>query len=66
MTSDNEEKKTIDELLAALDQEMAWFHGEEFQLEQARERFLKVKDLAEEAERQLLEMKNEVEVLGGE
>ena len=61
--SKDDGQKTIDELLSALDQEMAWFHGEEFQLEQARERFLKVKDLAEEAERQLLEMKNEIEVL---
>lgn len=64
--SKDDGQKTIDELLAELDQEMAWFHGEEFQLEQARERFLKVKSLAEEAERQLLEMKNEIEVLGSE
>ena len=64
--SKDDEQKTIDELLAALDQEIAWFHGEEFQLEQARERFLKVKGLAEEAEQQLLAMKNEIEVLSSE
>ena len=58
--------RTIDELLAALDKEVAWFHGEDFQLEQARQRFLAVKELAEQAEKQLLEMKNEIELLTGD
>lgn len=55
---------TINELLEQLDKEMAWFHGDEFRLEEARERFLAVKKLAEQAEEQLLNIKNEIEVLG--
>ena len=53
---------TINELLEQLDKEMAWFHSDEFQLEE--ERFLAVKKLAEQAEEQLLNIKNEIEVLG--
>lgn len=55
---------TINELLEQLDKEMAWFHSDEFQLEEARERFLAVKKLAGQAEEQLLNIKNEIEVLG--
>ena len=55
---------TINQLLEQLDKEMAWFHSDEFQLEEARERFLAVKKLAEQAEEQLLNIKNEIEVLG--
>lgn len=55
---------TINELLEQLDKEMAWFHSDEFLLEEARERFLAVKKLAEQAEEQLLNIKNEIEVLG--
>ena len=42
---------------------MAWFHSDEFRLEEARERFLAVKKLAEQAEERLLNMKNEIELL---
>lgn len=59
-------EQTIDELLAQLDQEMAWFHGESFRLEEARERFLRVKTLAEQAEQQLLSMKHDIELLSEE
>lgn len=55
---------TINELLEQLDKEMAWFHSDEFRLEEARERFLAVKKLAGQAEEQLLNIKNEIEVLG--
>ena len=47
---------TINELLEQLDKEMAWFHSDEFRLEEARERFLAVKKLAEQAEERLLNM----------
>ena len=55
---------TINELLEQLDKEMAWFYSDEFRLEEARERFLAVKKLAEQAEERLLNMKNEIEMLG--
>lgn len=55
---------TINGLLEQLDKEMAWFYSDEFRLEEARERFLAVKKLAEQAEERLLNMKNEIEVLG--
>lgn len=57
---------TIDELLKQLDEEMAWFHGDDFQLDQAHARFMKVKQLASEAEQQLLRMKHDIELLNGD
>lgn len=52
----------IDQLLARLDEEMAWFHSESFRLEEAQQRFVALRQLAAEIERRLLVMKHEIEV----
>lgn len=54
---------TINQMMAQLDQQIAWFNSEEFQLEEAKERFLALSELAKEIEHQLRDMKNEIEVL---
>ena len=54
---------SIEEMLSQLDAKMAWFHGEDFRLEEAKERFAEVKILAEQAEKTLEDMQNEIEVL---
>lgn len=59
MTND----KTIEQLTAELDERMAWFHGDEFTLSGAKEKFLEVKQLAVQIEKVLTEMKNEIEML---
>lgn len=59
MTND----KTIEQLMAELDERMAWFHGDEFTLSGAKEKFLEVKQLAAQIEEALIEMKNEIEIL---
>ena len=54
---------TIEQILQQLDEKMAWFHGEDFRLEEAKERFVELKRLADQAETVLNEMKNEIEVI---
>lgn len=54
---------TINQMMAQLDQQIAWFNSEEFQLEEAKERFLTLSELAKEIEHRLRDMKNEIEVL---
>lgn len=59
-------EQTIDELLKQLDQEMEWFNGDSFRLEEARKRFLRIKEIADQAEQQLLSMKNDIKILSEE
>mgnify|MGYP000905005719 FL=1 len=59
MTND----KTIEQLMAEIDERVAWFQGDDFILDEAKERFLEVKQLAERIEKALTEMKNEIEML---
>lgn len=55
--------KTIQDKLAELNQMVAWFDSEDFQLEEALERFSQAQKLAEGIEKDLVELKNEVVVL---
>lgn len=59
MTND----KTIEQLMAEIDERVAWFQSDDFVLDEAKERFLEVKRLAERIEKALTEMKNEIEML---
>lgn len=59
MTND----KTIEQLMAEIDERVAWFQSDDFVLDEAKERFLEVKQLAERIEKALTEMKNEIEML---
>ncbi len=54
---------SIQDKITTLNEKMAWFHGEEFNLDEAAERYRAVEALAEEIEKTLTEMKNEVVVL---
>lgn len=59
MTND----KTIEQLMAEIDERVAWFQSDDFVLDEAKKRFLEVKQLAERIEKALTEMKNEIETL---
>lgn len=54
---------SIEQLLQELDEKMAWFHGDDFRLEEAKERFAELKKLAERAETALEMMQHDIEVL---
>ncbi|HEX6416534.1 MAG TPA: hypothetical protein VFZ62_03340 [Candidatus Saccharimonadales bacterium] len=55
--------QTIQQKTEALNDLVAWFDSDEFELEKALEKFKEAETLATEIERDLLELKNEVTVL---
>lgn len=54
---------TIAAKLAQLDELVAWFDGDQFELEQALEKFTAAETLAAEIEQDLKEFKNSIEVV---
>lgn len=55
--------QTIEERLQKLDEKVRWFEGEDFELEKAVERFKEAEGLADEIEKDLTSLKNEIIVL---
>ncbi len=54
---------TIAEKTTKLDQLVAWFDGEDFELERAVDIFTEAQKLAQEIEHDLNELKNNIEVI---
>lgn len=54
---------TVAEKTAKLDELVAWFDGDDFELEQAIEKFKEAEKLAEEIEHDLSELKNTITVV---
>ena len=57
------EKMTINQKIEQLDNEVEWFYSDEFKLEEATERYKAAIKLAKEIEKDLGELKNEIEIL---
>ena len=57
------EKINLNQKIENLDAEVEWFYSDEFKLEEAPERYKKAVKLAREIEKDLAELKNEIEVL---
>ena len=57
------ENKTINQKIAELDKDTEWFYSDEFNLDEAVKKYKKAIELAKEIEKDLDELKNEVEVL---
>lgn len=55
--------KTLNEKIAELDKKVEWFYSDEFELEKAVEKYKEATKLAGEIEKDLTELKNEIEVL---
>ena len=54
---------TIAEKTAKLNEMVAWFNSDDFELEQALDRFTEAEKLAAEIEKDLLALKNRIEVV---
>lgn len=54
---------TVAEKTAKLHELVAWFDGDEFSLEEALEKFSQAEKLAEEIEKDLMSLKNDIEVV---
>ncbi|MBR0242619.1 exodeoxyribonuclease VII small subunit [Candidatus Saccharibacteria bacterium] len=59
----SETKKSLNEKIAELDKKVEWFYSDEFKLEEAVENYREAAGLAKEIEKDLTELKNEIEVL---
>lgn len=59
------EKKTLNitEKMTKLDEYVAWFDGDDFELEKALDKFTEAKALADEIENDLAELKNTITVI---
>lgn len=55
--------KSLNEKMGELDAQLEWFYSEEFKLEDATEKYKAAAELAGEIEKDLKNMKNEIEVL---
>lgn len=55
--------ETVAEKTARLNELIAWFNGDNFELEQALEKFTEAEELAAEIENDLMNLKNRIEVV---
>lgn len=54
---------SVSEKMARLDKLVAWFDSDDFELEQALEKFKEAEKLAEEIENDLMALKNDIETV---
>lgn len=59
----SEKKRSIAEKTADLDELVGWFDGDDFELEKALEKFKQAEKLAEEIEKDLALLKNDINVV---
>lgn len=59
----HENKLTIAEKTALLDTLVAWFDSDDFELEQALDKFAEAEKLAADIEADLLSLKNDIEIV---
>lgn len=56
-------EKTLSQKIKELDKKVEWFESSDFELEKAMEKYKEALKLAEEIEKDLKNLKNEVEVI---
>ena len=59
----SEEKMSLNQKIEKLDGQVEWFYSDEFKLEDATTKYKEAVELAKEIEKDLNELKNEIEVL---
>ncbi len=57
------ETKNLNSKIKELDEKVEWFYSEDFELEKAVEKYREATKLSKEIEKDLDELKNEIEVL---
>lgn len=59
----SKEHKTINEQMAQLQELVGWFEGDDFEIEQALDKYAEAEKLARDIQVQLTEYKNQITVL---
>lgn len=55
--------KSIEEKITDLEQQVAWFDGEDFKIEEAIDKYKSAKEIAEAIQKDIDELKNEVKLI---
>ena len=63
MKNDKTNEKTIEQMMAELNERIAWFQGDDFNLDEAKQRFIEARQLAKEITAALDDMQHEITVL---
>lgn len=63
MSSDKTNEKTIEQMMAELNERIAWFQGDDFNLDEAKQRFVEARQLAKDITAALDDMQHEITVL---
>ena len=63
MKNDKANEKTIEQMMAELNERIAWFQSEEFNLDEAKQRFIEARQLAKDITAALDGMQYEITVL---
>ena len=63
MKNDKTNEKTIEQMMAELNERIAWFQSEEFNLDEAKQRFIEARQLAKDITAALDVMQHEITVL---
>lgn len=63
MKNDKTNEKTIEQMMAELNERIAWFQSEEFNLDEAKQRFIEARQLAKDITAALDGMQYEITVL---
>lgn len=58
-----EDNKTLSQKIKELDDRIEWFYSDDFELEKATDKYREATKLAEELQKDLNDLKNEIEVL---
>ncbi len=54
---------TIEQMMAELNERIAWFQGDDFNLDEAKQRFIEVRELSKKITTTLEDMQHDIEVL---
>ena len=54
---------TIEQMMAELNERIAWFQGDDFNLDEAKQRFIEARELSKKITATLEDMRHDVEVL---
>ena len=63
MKNDKTNEKTIEQMMAELNERIAWFQGDDFNLDEAEQHFVEARQLAKDITAALDDMQHEITVL---
>ena len=64
MENDKTNEKTIEQMMAELNERIASFQGDDFNLDEAKQRFIEARQLAKDITAALDDMQHDITVLG--